>query len=516
MAAITRWVQYDPTSNGTIGDGRNAGCVGTRGYSIGTASVGDTFTIGSNTNKLYLSIDGDSGPYITLYSGTDLDPRFVARDITEKMRGLGKNDARWDDAICKWENTPGQGNRFKIYSGSLGASSTVSISTTGSDSAHAVLGYSTRTEDGGTNGSNNFNGTISVTGTYKGMLPEVYKIVITNDNDAVRGIGTPTKNITYDGTFTTGGVYNYAADTTYTITIDVTNGTTMGGGTGNVPIMTWTASPSSDDSSVGTELLYPNYWYNVGTRGLMVKFTDAVFSNGYWTVPCYEPDYTSGSNTTDPPGSAYFSYSSDRGDMGGAALTPVSGTTTALGSRGLNIEFNPTSSSDYLGIRDEFYIICNGPVPSNYDISSVNFGNVTVSTESDVRCVTFVVESGAYQLSSVKFGLQSHGSFSHHYAGNNDTMFRFGTAGPGNNAGSGSENGIEWYPGIVPADIDNDIAPTYLYATKANLPVVSTADDSESVGNIDLVSDPIWFNIKLGSSETGASTCNYRLFFDYS
>lgn len=514
-AATTRWVQYDPTSEGTFGDGRGAGCVGTRGYSIGTASVGDTFTITSTTNKLHLSIDGDSGPYITLTSGTNLDPRFVARDITEKMRALGKNDARWDDAICKWENTYNHGNRFKIYSGSLGTSSSVTVSTTGSDSAHAVLGFSTREESGGTAGSNNFNGTIEVSGSYKGMLPEVYKIVITNDNDAVRGIGTPTKNITYDGTMTTGGVYNYTADTTYTITIDTTNGTTMGAGTGNVPIMTWTASPSADDSTTGTELLYPDHWYNVGTRGLMVKFSDAVFSNGYWTVPCYQPDYTSGSNVTDPPGTAYFAYSSDRGDMGGAAVTPASGTTTDLGSRGLKISFVPTDSSDYLGIRDEFYVICNGPKPSAYDISSVNFGNVTVSTESDTRCVTFEIESGAYQMGSVKFGLQSHGSFQHHYEGNNDTMFRFGTVGPGNPAGTAPENGIEWYPNIVPADIDSDTPPNYLHHTKANLQVVSTADDSEPVGNYGLVSDPIWFSIKLGSAETGASTCNYRLFFDY-
>jgi hypothetical protein len=515
-AAITRWVQYDPASEGTIGLGRNAGGVGTRGYSVGTAAVGDTFTIGATTNKLYLSMDGDSGPYITLASGTALDARFVANDITEKLRALDKNDERWDAAICKWENTPGQGNRFKIYSGSLGVSSSVIISTTGSESAHEVLGFATRDEIGGSGGSNTFNGTISVTGTYKGKLPEVYKIVATNDNDETRGIGTVVKNINYDGIITTGGVYNSGSDTTYTVSIDVTNGTTVYGGTGNVPVMTWTASPSSDDSIVSTELLYADYWYNIGTRGLMVKFTDAVFSNGSFSISCYEPDYTSGTNVTDPPGVAYIAYSSDRGDMSGAVLTPVSGTNIDLGTRGLKLAFNPTSSSDYLGIRDEFYVICNGPAPYNTDISSVNFGNVTVSTESEVRCVNFEVVSGAYQLSSVKFGLQSHGSFQHHYAGNNDTMFRFGTVGPDNKAGSGAESGVEWFPGVVPADIDSDIPPTYLYATKANLPVVATADDSEAVGNVNLTSDNIWFNIKLGSAETGASTCNYRVFFDYS
>lgn len=524
-AAITRWVAVDISEAGSIGDGRNAGCVGTRGYSIGTASISDTFTIGPSTNRLYISIDGDAptASYITLYSGAGLDPRFVARDITEKLHYVARteksDDERWANAICRWENTGTYGNKFKIYSGTLGVASTVTIAS-GTNTAHTVLGYSTKSETGAGAGGNTFNGTVSLSGTYYGLFDEVYRIVITNDNDAARGIGTPVKNITYDGTFTTGGVYNYSADTTYTITIDVTNGTTMGQGTGNVPIMTWTASPSADNSTVGTELLYPDNWYNVGTRGLMVKFTDAVFGNGNWQVPCYEPDYTSGSNVTDPAGSAYFAYSSDRGDMGAAAVTPASGTWADLGSKGIKFTFNPTSGADYLGIRDEFYIMCAGVypgAPANYNITSLNYGNVTVSTESPVKCVMFEIESGAVQASTVKFGLQNHGTFSHHDAGNDDTYFRFGTVGPANQAGTGVTNGIEWYPDITAADIDNDTPPTYLYATKANLAVVSSADTSETVGNTGLTSDVMWMNIRLGASETGAnSSINYRLYFDYS
>jgi hypothetical protein len=131
----------------------------------------------------------------------------------------------------------------------------------------------------------------------------------------------------------------------------------------------------------------------------------------------------------------------------------------------------------------------------------------------------FEIESGAAQMSTVKFGLQNHGSFSHHNAGNSDTYFRFGTVGPENVAGTGAINAIEWYPDITAADIDSDTPPSYLYATEDNLPVVSTADASEAIGNLGtgLVSDPIWLNIRLGSSETGAnSTINYRLYFDYS
>ncbi len=524
MVAITRFCQYPLSAAGVAGDGRNAGGVGTAGYSISTASVGDSFTIGPTTNRLHVSIDGDPGSYITLYSGSSLDPRFVARDITEKMHALGKADERWDNAVCKWKNHSAYGNRFEIYSGTLGSASTVVV-VSGSNTAHAVLGWSTKSEAGGTvNNStgapNTFNGDITISGTYYGFLDETYKIVITNDNDAVRGIGTPTnKTLTYVGTMTTGGVYNSTADTTYTITFNVTNGTTMGQGTGNVPTITWTAAASADNSSADTELLYPENWYSIGTRGLMVKFTDAVFGNGTWDIPCYKPDYTSGSNVTDLPGTAYFAYSSDRGDMGAAAVTAASGTYTSLGSRGLNIAFTPTGSGTVLGIRDEFSVICSAPAPTSYNITSLNYGNVTVSTESDVKCVMFEIESGAAQMSTVKFGLQNNGSFSHHVTGNADTYFRFGTVGPENVAGTGGTNAIEWYPDVVAADIDSDTPPSYLYATEDNLAVVSTADASEAMGNwgTGLVSDPMWVNIRLGSSETGAnSTINYRLYFDYS
>jgi len=533
MVAVTRWVEYSPSAAGEADDGRNAGCKGTRGYCIGTSDPGDTITIGPTTNRLHLSIDGDSGPYITLYSGTNLDPRFVARDITEKLHNLGKSDARWDHAICRWENVTISGsiskrNRFVIYSGSLGSSSSVSV-VSGTNSAHQVLGFQTKYEHGGTatpdgKASYTFSGNVSISGTYYGLFDEVYKIVITNDNDATRGIGTPTKggSNTYTGTLTTGGIFNYTSDIQYTIEIDTTNGTTMGAGTGNVPRMRWTSSPNIDSQTDWIELLYPDYWYNVGKYGLRVKFSDAVFNtcNPAWTIQCYKPDYAAGTNVSAPVGTAQYVYSSDRGDDSSSPVTTVSGGWTQLGSRGLKIKFNPSGGSDNLGAGDCFYVICSGPKPSNYNITQLNYGNVTVSTESDVKTVMFEIESGAVQMSTVKFGLNSHGTFSHHGSGNNDTYFRFGTVGPDNTAGTAPNNGIEWYPNIQASDIDNDTPPNYLYATKANLSVVSTADDSESIGQYNLcglTSDPIWLNIRLGVAETGAnSSILYRLFFDYS
>jgi len=532
MAAITRWVKYEIDAVGSAGDGDGEGCKGTRGYCIGTAgpAAGDSITIGPTSNKLHLAIDGEAASYITLYSGSTLDPRFVARDITEKLHLLsGQTEEYWSHAICRWENIPDKGNRLKIYSGSLGSGSSVSVATSGTNSAHTVLGFGEHSEIGGSATGNTFPGTVSVSGTYYGFFDEIYKVVIACDNGGyVRGIATPTHTGgTYAGTLTTGGMYNGIQDTTYTITIDATTGATMGAGTGSVPKMSWTDTGNDTESSVDTELLYPDYWYKVGTRGLMVKFTDAVFSSSdEWTIACYKPDYAQGTNANAAVGVAQYTWSSDRGDDSSSPITTVSGAYTRLGSRGLYITFAGGGGSDlYAG--DEFYVICAAPLPcdkgdesSHYNITSLNYGNVTVSTESNVKSVMFEIESGAVQMSTVKFGLQSHGTFAHHDTGNSDTYFRFGTVGPDNTAGSSPVNGIEWYPNIVAGDIDNDTPPAYLYATEDNLPVVATADLSEEIGNYPmcgLTSDPMWLNIRLGASETGAnSQICYRLYFDYS
>jgi len=529
MTAVTRWVLYPIDAEGTKGDGNGSGCKGTTGYSIADASVGDTFTIGSTTNRLYLSIDGESAPYITLNSGTGLDPRFVARDITEKLHDLGKASERWDNAKCVWVNTKDNSKCFKIYSGTLGSSSSVVVTVSGTNSAASTLGFSSKTEQGGLatpahGTAYGFGGTASVSGTYLGFFDEVYKVVISNDTyseavTAPRGIEAATKDgsNTYTGTMTTAGVFNASANITYVISIDVTNGTTMGGGTGNVPVMSWT-STSTDDSTEDVELLYPNHWYYVGNWGLMVKFSDAVFNTASpaWSIDCYKPDYANGSNASAPVGTAQYVWSSDRGDYSSTPISTVSGSATRLGSRGLEIMFTPSGGADELSAGDEFYVICSAPKPTSYDISSLNYGNVTVSTESPVKVVMFEITSGAVEMSTVKFGLNSHGTFSHHDAGNNDTKFRFGTVGPANNAGSSPTDGIEWYPSIVAGDIDSDTPPTYLYATQEDLAVVTTADDSEVVGAYGLTADPIWMNIKLGTSETGAnSLITHRIFFDY-
>lgn len=509
MSITTRWIEYSTTASGIVGDGNGEACLGTRAYSTAISSVGDAFTIGASNNLLHFSIDGTSS-YVTLASGTDLDPRAVARDITEKIHNLGTSDQGFDFATCEYEN-----NQFKLYSGTLGTSSSVVV-TSGTNSVHLTLGWGTKTEAGGLATSNSYDGGITISGTYNGFFDEVYKIVI-NKEVAIQYPSKGGSN-NYTGTITFGGVYNHSTATTYTLSIDVTNGTTMGGSTGNVPTFSWVSSDGLDDGGP-VELLFPNYWYYVGTRGVMVKFSDAVFNtcDPAWTVVCNAITYAQGTNVSAPAGTALFVWGSNRGDNATATAVAYNNAFSRLGTRGLYVRFDGTNN---LSAGDEFYVICKPPQPSTYDVTNLSYGNVTVTTESSLKCIVFEIRGGAIELGAVKFGLYSHGTFQHHNENNSDTKFRFGTVGPGNNAGGSPVNGLEWRSATLASDIASDIPPAYLYSTKENLAVVSDADNSESIGASGfrgMLSDPIWINIKLGAAETGSnSNIAYRVYYDYS
>lgn len=537
MSAVTRWVEYYIDSVGeasTVDDSVDEG-IGFRGYSQADGATNkDTFSIGAGNNRLYVDIDGDTtDSFIILASGTELDPRFVARDITEKLHGLektGEHATAYDFATCTWHN-----NRLRLYSGTLGANSSVAV-VSGTQTAHLELGWGVPNAVGGSNnnlgrqsmgttvnGYNSGASGLTVSGTYNGFFDEEYKVVISNNwatQAAVKG-GTNS----YTGTMTVGGCWNYVPnDITYTLYIDADPpaGKTMGGGTGEVPILTWTSTGNVDNSPGDVELLYPNYWYKIGVYGLMVKFSDAVFNtctgaNYAWTITCERHQYAVGTSTNASPGTAQYVSGSNRGDDTTTPITAEYDSWTPLGSRGMFIKF---SQNMPFTAGDEWNVVCKGPAPKSYDITNLNYGNVTVSTEAPVKAVIFEIMSGAIEMSTVKFGLQSHGSFTHHNDGVGDTYFRFGTVGPGVPGGSSPTDGLEWRQNVIPADIDSDIKPSFLSATKGNLSVVSDADDSENIGAssyMGMVADPIFLNIKLGASEVGAnSTINYRIFFDYS
>ena len=530
MAAVTRWNEYPVSRTSYMA---SSYVKGQRGYKDSTSlsPTKSTFTINGSQNQLHLQLDGAGSISLTLASGTDLDGRFVAKDITEQLH-TGSGD-KYELAQCEWGCLPGpQKNGFRIYSGKTGSGSAVTVSS-GVNTAHIELGFSTGAGTGGSNtsmgiGAYNFNGSVLVSGTWHGFWDETYMIMIADNADAgdptANGIDlTPTQggSNAYAGTMTVGGIYSDETKTadTYQIHISTANGTTVGAGAGSVPQYMISTHANDNNPGAYVDILYADYWYPVGTQGVKVRWEDAVFNTvaDAWTIDVEASDNAEGSNSLAPIGTAKYVWASNRGDdSGDIPVTTASGGYTQLGSRGLYITF---SGSTWLKAGEVYYVMCQAPQPSSYNITQLNYGNVTVSTDSPVKTVAFEIMSGAEEISSVKFGLQSHGSFSYHDGAN--TKFRFGTVGPTNTATDpvSSTTGLEWWPDVASTDIDSDVPPGYLYATEDDLSVVASADLSEDVGSQQtyLQSDPIWLCILLGANETGAnSTINYRLYFDYS
>ena len=544
MVAASRFVEFSVTAptfaTGSSADA-DAVCKGSRGFSRGTGlSNADSFTIVRNSNDtMRISINAVGTHDIVLTSGTDLDPRFVARDIEFRIHEFETSDDNWQFAQCNWRNgsngiSPTGANTdssFVIYTGKLGNNSgtnKVLVTAPGSFSALTTLGFDSTSEIAGSDFSTlggSYAGDLTVSGSYGGQFDDHYTLMISDTEpvgDAAAN-GSPTYNAS---NITTGGLYHTATSTTYTLAIDTSNGSTMGAGTTNVPEMSWTASPAADDGGP-VELLYEVNWYDVGLLGVRVKFADAVFGNNdQFDIICSGTGAIGGGGA---PGAATYIWDSYLGDSSKAfSISPKTSSIASpeqVGTRGVTVSFENTSTL----VKGETYqITCRGPQPLTEPVTQLNFGNVTVSTNSPVSVVWFEIIGGAVSMSTVKYSLQSDGTFQHHDQGDNDTQFYFGSAGGGNNApGSGAteNNQVEFsvdgnsLGNILATDIDSDSAPTYLNATKADLAVVSSADNAESIGNYQgsLVSDFIWLGIRLGANETGAnSTINYRMFFDFS
>ena len=545
MVAVSRFVEFSVTAETfATGTSTDSESKGTRGFSRGTG-IGageDSFTITKDVNDQFNVTINSVGPeLITLSSGTDLDPRFVARDIEFRVHEANSDDS-FKFAQCNWRNGnngvapvgSNSENSFILYTGKLGNNGTnnfVSVGNPGTGrDARADLGWDTQSTQAGNDYSGAWTGSIEVSGTYGGQFDDHYTLQI-SDKETVQeptAVGSPTYNVS---NLTTGGLYHETTspnplDTTYTIVIDTTNGSTMGAGSTNVPQMSWTSTPVTDNGGP-IEILYTDAWYDIGLLGLRLKFADAVFGNAdQFQVVCSGATLVGDGQA---PGTATYIWDSYLGDSSKAFNISPKLTSTAspnqIGTRGVTASWEATGT---ITEGETYEINCRGPQPLTEPVTQLNFGNVTVSTNSAVKTVWFEIIAGAVSMATVKFSLQSDGTFQHHDQGDNDTEFHFGTAGGGQPApGSGpTANNQEEFPvdsvstgRILATDIDSDTPPNYLFATKQDLAVVSSADSAEDISNSagGLVSDFIWLSIKLGANETGAnSTINYRMFFDFS
>ena len=196
MAAVSRFVEFSATEEtfvtGTSADASESATQGSRGFAKGTglSSGEDSFTITLNSNdQLSVNINSEGARLITLSSGTDLDPRFVARDISYKLHSLSSPTASYKFAQCEFRNGYGpisnagdnSFNEFIIWTGMLG-DGTGAANDVVLDDANArviacrtTLGFDTGPETAGIDWNVDFSGSSYVgtptpSGVYTGQF----------------------------------------------------------------------------------------------------------------------------------------------------------------------------------------------------------------------------------------------------------------------------------------------------------------------------------------------------------
>jgi hypothetical protein len=507
-----------------------------RGRGLPAALQGDIppeipITLTSSDCDLLIEMsDGGAalGKTYTLTSGINLDPRIIARDITDRLhRDPAENTTMWTNAYCYWWE-----NGFRLCGGVCGYNTSVTVNYT-ANSAATKLGFTHGTTaigsdddrlyggqiTAGNKTTNTWSGSISVSGTSFADSWDEYTIVaINSDAGASQGTAAITTHAsgTYPGTVTLGGVYNFTDDTTYHMVVTVSGSASyMNGVKDAVPVLTWYGiGGDTTMSGTGLQLLYPNHPYPLGNKGLWVKFSNAPFSypGDAWQIAASGILAPEGFNYQ--WGSAYrkIIWSSVKGDTEWTQQTTATfGDYFRVGRKGIYIAANENynvAPGDVLRVR------VSGPIPYRYDITNINLGNITVTTSSRVFCVRFDVPGGAAELTNVKFGLLNNGGMGYHDGVN--TAFRWGTVGPGQKSVQTNYDWA-WRNNVVVQDMIAPI-PEYLYAIDSNLTVVSTADDSKTIGISEfdaLISDYIYCAIQLGADESGQKTVVYRCYYDY-
>jgi hypothetical protein len=535
--ALPRWVEMYTVSSGIgltsyMNAGHNLDYMYGRGTlpSLRGATPSQIpITITSSTSDLMITMnDGlaSTSKIFTLASGTNLDPRMIARDITDRMhREYPTNSPIWTSAYCRWWY-----NAFEICAGICGHNASVKVDYTANSAAgtlgftHGVTAYGSdndRFADGGVAAgnktTNTWSGSMTVSGTsFKGAWDEWTAVAVNSDAGANQGTAAIITHAsgTYPGTVTLGGVYNYSDDSVYHVNVSVSGSASyMTGVKDAVPLMTWYGT-GGDTTMSGSaiQLLYPNQPYPLGNKGLWIKFSNAPFSypGDSWMIVA--SGIIDGNNYQWGSVMRKIIWSSHKGDTEWTQQsTATFNNYFRIGRGGVYVAANQNYN---VAPGDTIRVRVPGPVPYRYDITSINLGNITVTTSSRVFAVRFDLIGGAVELTNVKFSLLNNGGMGYHDGTN--TAFRFGTVGCGNKA-TATLYDVEWWNGVTVSDMIPP-KPTYLYDIDANLTVVSTADDSKSIG-IDpfdaLASDYIFCAIQLGADESGQKTVIYRCYFDY-
>ncbi len=355
---------------------------GTFGYTKSEEIDFNWLTITSDNDLL--TIDKDGVLYeVTLPQGKALNPFYVAHRISQQLK---------PHASCEFVN-----NSFIIWSDDVDDDISVFTSPYNDNDATIVLGFGSPTTVAGTSVTNTYSGNVSASGTYTGLSDDIYWIVVSGNS--ITSV-TPGSNNVYQGSVTVAGAYRATTNTTYTITIDTTNGNIAEAGIGYVPTFS-VSSTDTDDSPTDKAILVYNAWYEIGDKGLRIKFSEHPFGhNDTFQIDCLAPQTADGTNNTANEIAAKFVVMSLDG-INTSPVTLISG--NLLLPKGITISF--TSGTFEKG--DLFVLKA---YPDNFEeVNDLRLGIVDVGYRTDWKPARLIIKEGMMRFRFCKVGRLDNG-----------------------------------------------------------------------------------------------------------
>jgi hypothetical protein len=443
----------------------------------------DWVAINSTVNALRFVKNG-SNIDVILCEGANLSPFYVAYYLSQKLKG--------DNIDCEFVN-----NSFIFRTDD--ETDTLAMGTALSNDGKAVLGLSSPTTDDGIDGANSYEGDISINGLYTGITNDTYWVKCSGNNLFTV---TPDPSNIYQGTMEVAGTFNFSSSTTYTITIDTVNGNMTNQGKGFVPLFT-VASTGDDDLPVACEIFSCNAWYEIGNKGVRVRFTDYPFGdNDSFQIDCLIPQTADGSNNTANADEATFIVTSNEGVMQSPTLLtfvddPYTPYYKLVLAKGLEIYFEDEAFTK----NDTFMV--KAYMDTYYETINLNLGLVGIGEMSNVVGIRVIIKEGGNVLKWCKFSFLDKKELTE--IGYGKTEFRAGTIGKINSKNS-NEIVTTNNPTTVVTQFNN-----YL-----NYWELGYYYDAVGCGDPLFTSDPLFFIFKASEEETTQLiTPSFKIYYFY-
>jgi hypothetical protein len=375
---------------------------------IQSSPIQKSFISISSTDHSLRLIKNGTNIDILLCEGENLSPFYISYYLSQLLKSHNMD--------CEFIN-----NCFIFKTDN--ETDTLSVGTANENDGKTPLYLDTVITGTGVDGENGYSGSVSVSGIYTGMTNDTYWIMCSGNNIFTV---TPNPSNIYKGSIEVAGTFLSSSSINYTIAINTTNGNIANQGWGFTPKFT-VSSTDTDDTPVACDLLSYGVWYEIGNKGVKIRFTEYPFGNGdSFTIDCLAPQTADGTNNTANSDEATFIVMSNEGVIQSPTLltyvddpyTPYYKLTL---EKGLEVNFESGTFT-----KGDTFVV-KAYMDTYYEYGDVNLGLIGTGEVGGCVGVRVIIKEGAYKLDWCKIGFSDKKEIVS--LGYNKTEMRSGTVG---------------------------------------------------------------------------------------